>query len=751
MTFDELKRILTAFADSPADLDAGRGILTAQIREEIIEVTLYSEHGDVYVEENGERLSATRWLIQRVARLPLLADRIISLVQPVPNFVVPEGLLTDQLEESKTTEEVSVGNAAATALKILARRPPGTTSVLYLTSHAGEGKTSLINHLARQQAELYKMKAADWLLVPIPLGGRGFLRFDDVTIAALVNRLRFQFFYYEAFVELVRLGVLVPAFDGFEEMFVEGSSGEAVSALGHLVKSLRSSGAVLVAARKAFFEYRSFRTQAKLFDAVGADSVSFARLGLQRWTETQFTQYARHRGYRNAESLFERISARLGSNHPILTRAVLVRRLLDVASAEDDLGSLLTKVGSTPQDYFFQFVNAIVEREAGQKWLDKTGDAGAPLLTVDEHHELLAMIANEMWMSSANSLRADVLLVVAEVFAESKRKMPNVARQIQERIADHPLLVSAGQPRDALSFDHEDFQQFYLGQAAGAALLGKSRDVIGDFLGMGQIPLDTCEHAVLYVIRKGADAKELLIILQMINDSERTASFLRDNCAAIAVSLIHHAGLSGVLLTNMLFPVEALSGRKLRSVTFESCYFQATDIADADFAECRFSRCKFDRLEVKGAPRLGGTLEECEIGSLYLAEKDQQLYDPSAILRALKEYGMQLPEEGEIGAGEANIPDPELELVEKVLRIFLRANHVNELVLRQRMGTRANFFFKSVLPALLKHGILKETSYQGSGNQGRYRLGIQMQEIQGCLSKCGGSFPRFLQLCDEVG
>ena len=85
------------------------------------------------------------------------------------------------------------------------------------------------------------------------------MRFDDVIIGALVNRLRFPMLYYEAFIELVKMGAVVPALDGFEEMFVEGSAGDAISALGNLVNTLQSSGTVLIAARKAYFEYRSLR------------------------------------------------------------------------------------------------------------------------------------------------------------------------------------------------------------------------------------------------------------------------------------------------------------------------------------------------------------------------------------------------------------------------------------------------------------------------------------------------------------
>jgi hypothetical protein len=114
------------------------------------------------------------------------------------------------------------------------QRLAGVSSVIYLTSDAGEGKTTLINHIARFQAESYKKKETDWLLVPVTLGGRPFMRLDDVVVGELANRLKFLFLYYQAFLELVRMGVIVLALDGFEEMFVETSSGDATSALGNL-------------------------------------------------------------------------------------------------------------------------------------------------------------------------------------------------------------------------------------------------------------------------------------------------------------------------------------------------------------------------------------------------------------------------------------------------------------------------------------------------------------------------------------
>jgi len=749
MNFNEFKRVLTAFADTPADVDATKGGLIVQIRDELIEGRLSLDGGDVYVEENGEKISASRWLINRIAKLPLLADRIISYVPHVSSFVVPAGRLLDQLEESSSDDEEPALDAKATVLQILGRKPAGTTSVLYLTADAGEGKTSLINHLANIQAKRFKAKESDWILVPIPLGGRGFLRFDDVTIAALVNRLRFQFFYYDAFLELVRLGVIVPAFDGFEEMFIEGSSGEAVSALGNLVKSLQSSGSVLVAARKAFFEYRSFRTQARLFDAVGSDSVSFARIGLQRWTENQFVEYAKARGFPQPEELYARVSAKLRSDHPILTRAVLVRRLLDVASENNDIGELLNQVGNTPQDYFFQFVNAIVEREAEQKWLDKAGDAASPLLSIDEHNELLSMVAQEMWIASSNVLRADVLEVIADVYTESKRKAPAVARQVRERLRDHPLLVSAVQPRDSFLFDHEDFQEFYLGQATGAALLRQEKGELTELMRVGSIPRETCEHAALYVARNGGNAGRIAEMLQSISDTERGSSFIRDNAAALAIAIIHYLKVRDFRISKMMFPSDALSGRTLHNISFEGCYFQPTTLIDTELVNCDFTDCQFDRLEVSDQKSIRSTLLRCEIGSVYRSDRDDQLYDPNTIDKALQENGFAVKDNRSGDQPLLQLVDPEIEVLERMLRVFMRTSHANENVIKTRLGTKANMFFDNMLPRLLRHPVLVEVPYHGSGTQRRYKLCIPMQDVQKSLSKCSGSFALFFSSLSE--
>ncbi len=145
--------------------------MLTEIRGELIQVRLVSKEGVLYVEENGFVDTAMNWIKNRIACLPQLADRIIEYIPNDKNFVNPCGKLLDELEYDPEEKEQSIDNTIEKLSEILSRRIPGTSSIVYLTSDAGEGKTTIINQLAINQAKNFKQKQTNWLLVPIPLGG----------------------------------------------------------------------------------------------------------------------------------------------------------------------------------------------------------------------------------------------------------------------------------------------------------------------------------------------------------------------------------------------------------------------------------------------------------------------------------------------------------------------------------------------------------------------------------------------------
>ena len=752
MQFDDFKRIVTCFADRVDDVDTSPGELLVQIRDETITAKLHQRPDGLLVEEHDDRMPAVAWIVKRLARLPLLADRICSYVSPPEHFVPPSGRFLDQPDKNPSGSDSLRPDVVEAMTETLDQRPAGATSVLYLTSDAGEGKTSLINRVAVRQAEAYRAKRSDWLLVPVPLGGRTFLRFDDVVVSALVNRLRFQLLYYDAFLELVRLGVLVPAFDGFEEMIVESSSGEAVSALGNLVGKLRSEGTLLVAARKAYFDYPNFGSQARLFDSIGSDGdVAFGRLSLNRWDRSTFTRYAGKRHVGNPDRLFAVVSNRLGNDHPVLTRAVLVKRLVDVATVETDLSALLNRIGQDQRDYFHDFVGGIVEREARHKWTDRSGDSSRALLTTEEHHELLSMVAQEMWLSSTDELGTDVVTLVVEMFAEANDKSPAVARQIQERIKQHALLAVAPLGRPTLAFDHEDFRVFYLGQALGRALVACDAGAVRAIVDKAALPASAVAEAAGAVRRDGGDARgTILALLQELADGVLPASFVRENCGALSLALIDRE--SGTYeMRNMSFPAGALRGRRLTKVTVTGSCFHATGLTDTQLCGCTFLNCHFERLEIDGSEQVSDTSfdDACRVDTVvHVGENGDQItrFDPEQIRGELLQAGFDLPSDApsKQEADAQHGTDDDLVLVQRFLRAFLRSTALNELTIRQRLGVKANHFLRELLPRLQKAGVVQEVPYQGGGNQRRMRLLAPMTRIEEAMRASGGEFDRFV-------
>lgn len=754
MTANELKRILLAFVNDPTELDVRQGRLVAQIQDDLIDVRLSTnaESGDLVVEDDGVVFNPRAWILRRVARLDSLADRILSYTPETPAFVVPSGLLRADLISPRSDEEIEINDVAKCLESSLSNPTPATTSVLYLTSDAGEGKTTLINHLARHQAQLCKSRYSNWLFVPIALGGKTFLRFDDVVIGTLSNRFRFNRYYFDGFLELVKIGAIIPAFDGFEEMFVEGHSGEAVSALGSLIESLDSAGSVLVAARKAFFELTSFRTQARLFDAIGEQSASFSRLKINRWKRIQFIQYAGLRKIPNAEQLFDAFATRLGSpDHPMLSRAFLVKRLIDLAK-DVEIVNLVAELGSTPQDYFHKFVETLVDREAKLKWLDKTGDAAQPLLTLSEHHELLAAIAREMWQSSANALRFDLIEVVVDMFAEPKRRGPTFVRQIRERIKNHSLLSTDSGRGNLLEFDHDEFRRFYLGEALGRALVDLSDADLLSILSVDRLPMDTCDQAAGRVMRAGNIWLECADVLLNVARSSSAVSFARENCGALLVRLLSYGSSSGktILIDSIVFPVDSLAGRALNNLTFANCRFEPTAIASTTFSEVTFTNCEFERFDIERGDSFNKSVfTECRINAMKkvdAAESERVIYGPIEINAELVKHGAVVPIAAEVKSRRTpGLVDDRIEAVEKFLRIFLRSTHVNEDLIRSKFGKQSASFIDDILPRLLRAGIIKKIDYRGRGiPQGRYKLSVAMQAVQDALTSSGGDFDQFL-------
>lgn len=744
MNLDDFKRIITSFADKPTDFELAKGTLLTEIRGELIQAKILYKDRVLFVQENNVEDSAINWIRNRIACLPQLADRIIEYIPTDKSFVNPCGRLLDALEYDPKEKEQKITNIIDKLIEILSRKIPGISSVVYLTSDAGEGKTTLINQIANQQANNFKQKKSDWLLIPIPLGGRPFLRFDDIVIASIVNNLRFRYLYYDSFIELVRLGFIVLAFDGFEEMFMHGSTKEALTATGGLLNKLHSSGSILIAARKAYFEYKNLSSHVKLLDNINS-SYSFARLAIERWDKGQFIEYTEKKGVSNSEEIYNLVSGKLnGIDHPILTRAVLVKQLINVFMDIKNVRELVSKLESV-NNYFPAFVNAIIEREANLKWIDNSGEGFKPILTVEEHYELLSLIAEEMWVNSSDSLKDSLFDVISEMLAEEKGFNIQISHQIKERIKQHALIDHTGSNESNYRFDHEEFFEFFLGISIADNILNNKIQVTKTMLMKSPLPFQTSESIVTRIKSKTKNFQEIISILDSIMEGETQFSYVKENAGNIVIRILNNETMEHIQINNYELPFNSFLTIKLNNITFKECHFQNTSLHSSKITNCNFIKCQFDRVELDKYTIFNSVnLVDCDISTLYDTTRDKGFYERFSIEFFLKNKGVAIKTTSTLAAlNLITIPDDEdLELTEKALRRFIRQNiPINDNVFKLRLGNKAHYFFKKILPTLLKHKIL---DYVESGPKRRFKLCVTFGQIETALNNSKGSYENFI-------
>jgi hypothetical protein len=306
--------------------------------------------------------------------------------------------------------------------------------------------------------------------------------------------------------------------------------------------------------------------------------------------------------------------------------------------------------------------------------------------------------------------------------------------------------ISGG--RAAYSFDHEDFRKFYLGESLGRTLEHLDRTEVHQFLQPGSLGAETAEAAAHFLLRRQARIPAVVELLQTIASADAPASFTKENAGLVTLRLLEMAELRDVTVTELAFPPDALRARHLVKINFVRCYFQPSSLESTIMVGCAFQRCRIDRLELFGSTQVRKcTISDTEVGSLVLHEQDEHAFEPSAISDILARSGFSFPEPEQLPLRIK--VDEDSRLFERALRVFLRANQVNEVVFQQRLAGKSRYFIDTLLPLLLRHNIFEEVSYRGSGSQRRFRLSVPMQKLQDCLRRSNGSFQQFLELMNK--
>lgn len=747
MQISTFRQLLRFFSDNPEDIDFSAGKLMMQVRDDIIEAELTYRDYDVYVDDGGGALPAEKWIVARLAKLPILADRLISSIGCDENYVEASGDYLDSVNINPSNTVKHIDEVANYLVERIDSPIVAATNVIYVTSDAGEGKTTLINHIARLQAEKFKNKKSDYLILPVSLGGRPFVRFDDVVVGTLTNKFRFPYLYFDSVIELVRMGALVLALDGFEEMFIESSSGkDAISALGSLVGELKSQGSLIIAARKAYFEFKDINNQFQLFDTFCDNDVEFSKLSLSRWSRKQFIEYGLSRKIENVDTLYDLLVAKLKSNdHPLISRAVLVKRLFTVIK-ETSIDSIIDKLSIDTEDYFRQFIDVLIEREAIEKWIDKTGDAAKPLISVSDHYFILSLIAEEMWLNSTDSLSAPVFNMISEMACDALGKDSNISRQVSERIIQHALIVKSDKKGD-FGFDHDEFKYFFLGDRIASLIAENSTADIKAVFRKSSMP-----DMVFQVIALALQSREVEP-LNAVKDLVRTAtseggtSYIKENCSSLITHLLNGIDGNGIVLESLYYPSDSFSGKVLDNITFRKCVFYDIDMCSLTLRNIIFDDCTIDKFHISVNSIVDSVVfRSLAPKSIFNIDSEKSWFNPRSIVENLCSVGINV----EIDNGchndieVSNEEDDRITICKKAVRAFMRSTTVTDEVFRIRLGLDGARFMDDILPDLLSCNVIEELRYKGSGKTRIYKMSIKMTAFQKSMMLSVGEYDKFI-------
>ena len=517
MEIEEIRADIAAFADREEDvvIDKNGSVLFERDRQPVECKLLKSPGGIIDVQINDRKIPYSKFIAEELGRLSVLAEAIKQKRSDVSPYIDTRAHLVGTDDST-----IQLDSGLTLLSERCQERGFGATKLVFLTADAGEGKTALLRRLARKSAEDYLTGDNPWLLLHVDTQGRSFVRLEE-AVAKDLGQLRISGLFYSGIVRLVRHGLITIAIDGFDELLAEIGSGEAYSGLGAFLKQLDGQGAVIAAARSAYFESENYTAQSHLLLSLPNTQVDVEQMKLQRWERKQtvhfFREYSHSSGRKieDPAGVYDHLTAMLGPEHLVLhspflvsqMAALLAAKLMTPAEFKDEIGpSGLTVVPKV--------IKSFLRREVGEKWRDVNG---RPYLTIEQHIRLLAMVADEIWHQSTNSLSVELVQLIAETLIEEWALPQKDRVQVVERVKAHALLPNAAASGQQ-TFEHEEFLNYFLAERLDELLMDREHDgTLRAFLGKHSLPKIVGKWTGLVRERSTDESRHLISHLNLLS------------------------------------------------------------------------------------------------------------------------------------------------------------------------------------------------------------------------------------------
>lgn len=758
-TLEEVRLDIGAFADSDEEVivDTSGRLLFVRGGREITAKIEQLESGRRVVHIDDQTLRYRKFLTHYLARLDVFADRLVGLRSSIEAYVDTPARL------DRASDDTETGTAAGLLEMECTTRNPFAARVVFVTADAGHGKTALLREYQLSQARRFREGSSDFVFWHVDLQGRQLLRLSEALMGDLAD-LRVVGLWMPGVIRLMRAGALVLAIDGFDELAAEQGSTDALGALARLIRDLGDSGTIVAASRRTFFDADTYLRRTGLLRTAVTSPCEFDVISLQPWQRQHATDFFARLTGGPGDDYYEDALRALGGDrdHPMLTRPFLAHQL---AQATTTLGigpSEFIREMDEPSKGVESLVRAFVNREVAEKWQHR--ETGEPYLSADQHMDLLAAVAEEMFLSQKDRLPVETVEALGAILLDDWGISPPLRPAVVQMLRMHALLNRpSASEANTRSFDHEEIRDFFIAHALRNSLeeLGR-REATGvpRLMGAGVLSNATARYVASILRLDSKGRLSLVEHLCILVKREMKPTHLQTNVGTIIPYLIDGLEVEeGIEIDGpIIFSSLALEGTELSKCVLRGSTFVNVSLVGVRWTDVRLEGANLGVLSIdKTAMFSGVSLSQCRIDGLRLledGEEQRREYAPDRIRRELDLLGVSVEAAGQaIQSGGDSWPESTAHsLTRRLLRTFHRSTYVTSGWIETRFGRDSSFVLERIMPLLEANGLLRRGLWRGQGRQDIWFLSIPLEELLGADSAKGrGPAHQFWAEIRELG
>lgn len=702
--------ILSEFADDAADYDRQGGfvLLTRQGRDYAFDLVDVPGAGTCVRHQSSgsgrtEDVPLMVFVQRELLDLPRLASQVVKLTEKSATRR-PTGYIDGPSELSASNNPARWEMTCHRMQEYLQSQEAGSTRLIQLMGGAGQGKTVLLEELARESALAYTPQSHPLpLLLYVDLLGRYVGTIDDAIAGSLNNAYMFPGLTQRDVVSCIRNRWIILALDGFDELVARVGARDAFLRITELLDQLKGAGTLILSAREAFFELYQISAAIRSYLQPRIGSYNTSAIRLLPWRREEGVRVFESLGSERAENELDRLLEAFREDEIVLQPFFLTRlaNLWQKGERFTDAGGGESQLWRT--EYI---INTFIERESETKWVDRDK---RPLLNRAAHSALLSGLAEEMWRSGAFRLLEDELRIAAQLALAPLSLPAVVLEQVIERAPTHAALV----PRDrGYSFVHERFLQYYLALRLKDLLGAGDAAAVAALLGTKELSPDSLLWLEFFFEADQATVGNAIDTSLSLTRGRGDSETLRGNLAAIAALLLDSYSEPRVL-EGMSFGGEALAGRRYAGLSFDKCEFWQIDLTGSRFIGCVFQECQFGEVLLGAGSAFEETVfRDCVLLSVEEAS-GQQHFDPSEVTRALERSGARVETAAEMAARAAFARRVAEDAVEAVARAVRRSQQSCDLAVDELEPLGRNG--RAMVRIGLESGVLREVHKTTSG------------------------------------